>query len=655
MKKSQLLALTGCLALATTSALASSNQEESCNITCSQTDQQIAARAAVFPTLAQIPADVEYFHAAGDLRSLMAKFEKTPLGMQILSDAAFSSKLLPISSIAIGGGAGSAEFLSAIDNLMSIDGNAAYLTELSDNTPAASKQIIDAYKSKVVTALLANLQIPKIPSLYIAIANHPGSEAQLDEFEKVFQKFCNDSTSEGTELAEINGYKGILAKGKLLAELVSKQYADLDEDQMAKLQQLLPLMEKHDLYLLYKRDGLKVNIVLCEDTEKMTFASSPKQSILASPKAAFMDSKLANNLAFCAFIDEKVNSLFSTQKDLKQSATFFTNLLGDFIAAQPENKEIYEKGATSLLKITETIAPLCLELKGDASALIWHDSNLHMEADIGIANFSYKPGKIKMQSAATNPDTIAYYETTGIHMPSVNIDVFELFYSGLDVANAAGHIMGEDWSEQLNEWSAQQKKFEKSALLAIDAYNNTTNGLDSPKGLIITQASAPPVPITATFFSAVQDRQMLAKGWDSLFDSIKSTMVLLDQNPEQILQGYPIVSAQRGDAATHQLQMAMGPSGMPIATVQVSDSFFTLSSDELTGDKIHQAYSSSAGVEFQGETFQLNIAPLYSSMKGSGLADDEDTSNTLKHINSIKMSAEQVGERIKLRASIIMN
>ena len=260
MKKSQLLALTGCLALATTSALASSNQEESCNITCSQTDQQIAARAAVFPTLAQIPADVEYFHAAGDLRSLMAKFEKTPLGMQILSDAAFSSKLLPISSIAIGGGAGSAEFLSAIDNLMSIDGNAAYLTELSDNTPAASKQIIDAYKSKVVTALLANLQIPKIPSLYIAIANHPGSEAQLDEFEKVFQKFCNDSTSEGTELAEINGYKGILAKGKLLAELVSKQYADLDEDQMAKLQQLLPLMEKHDLYLQIGRASCRERV-----------------------------------------------------------------------------------------------------------------------------------------------------------------------------------------------------------------------------------------------------------------------------------------------------------------------------------------------------------------------------------------------------------
>ena len=651
MKKSQLLALSGCLALATASTLVSCKQEESCNITCSQTDQQIAARAAVFPALAQIPADVEYFHAASDLRSLMSKFEKTPMSTELGLSAMGISAQLPISSIAIGGGAGSADFLTAINSLLSIIQNADYLTMLLDNSPAISQQIIDEYQSKVATALLANLQIPKIPSLYIAIENHPGSEAQLDEFEKAIQKHFNDFTSEGIEIAEINGYKGILAKGKLLSELVTKQYADLDDDQMAKLQQLLPLMEKHNLYLLYKRDGLKLNIVLCEDTEKMAFASSPKQSILASSKAAFMDSKLANNLAFCSFVDEKVNLLFHSPKELKNSAVFFANLFGEFIAAQPENKEIYEKAATSLLKITETIVTVLPESKGDASTLIWHDSNLHMEADIGIANYSYKPGKVKLQSAAQSPNTIAYYETTGVNTPSVNLDAFELFYSALDVANAVAHITDNDWSEQLNELSDLQKKFEKEDLLAIEAYKNTTNGLGLPKGLIIAKASMPPVPITATFFSAVQDRKMLAKGWDGLFDAIKSTMVKFNQNPEQMLQAFPITSAQRGDAATHQLQMAMGPAIMPIATVQVSNSFFTLSSDELTGDKIHQTYSSSAGVEFQGEAFQLNIAPLLDL----GLVDDEDISNTLKHIKSIKMSSEQVGERIKVRASLIMN
>ena len=654
MKKSQFLALTGCLALATASTLVSCKQENSSNVTCSQTDEQIAARAAVFPTLAQIPANVEYFLAASDLRCLSAKLEKTPLGMQILSDAGISSQLLPISSIAIGGGAGSAEFLTAMNSLLSISQNADALTLLYGKAPAANQQIIEEYKTKVATAILANLQTNKIPCLYMAIENHPGSEAQLDEFEKVFQKFCNNSST----LAVINGYKGLLVNSQLIAELASKQYADLDDDQMAKLQQLPSLTDRPYLYILYKRDGLKVNIVLGIDLDKISFASSPKQSILASPKAAFMDSKLDNNLAFCAFIDEKVNSLFSSQQELKKRATFFTNLFGEFIAAQPENKEIYEKGATSLLKITETIAPLLPESKGDASALIWHDSNLHIEADIGVGNYSYKPGKMKLQSAAQTPDTIAYYETTGINMPSVDLDAFELFYCGLDVANAAGHIMGEDWSEQLNKLGALQKKFEKEDLLAIEAYKNTTNGLGSPKGLIIAQASTPPAPVTTTFFSAVQDRQMLAKGWNGLFDAIKSTMVKFDHKPEQILQGLPIVSAQRGDAATHQLQMAMGRAvqimglaSMPIATVQVSDSFFTLSRDELTGDKIHQAYSSSAGVEFQGEALHLNIAPLLDL----GLVDNEDISNTLKHIKSIKMSSEKVGERIKLRASLIMN
>ena len=272
-----------------------------------------AQRAAAYPALALIPANVEALFTLNNIGNTARA-----LG-EIVGDAA-PDELLSLQSLAIASGAGTIDSLQALVPWLAksqLEVN-IHLNLWTSSTADPAKSIItrmvNDYVDATNKAALANMSQVKLPPIYAVLTTEAGNEGMLQEWLNLaiqgMQEDINpDDEDEVRTAYEANGFAGISIKLKG-SEFVSPGYdyneetGELTRKELTEEQKAISAeLDKRTVYVLLRREGNALQAVVCEDPSAIVQPTKPEESVLASDKLAGADANLSKNPAALLWCD----------------------------------------------------------------------------------------------------------------------------------------------------------------------------------------------------------------------------------------------------------------------------------------------------------------------------------------------------------------
>ncbi len=616
----------------------------------SATTATAAQRAAVYPGLAYIPAQVEAFVTLNDL---------APLG-ELISDMTGDTAqpwMSALQGLTIAVGPGLADMLkqtepwSITSSLEECDNCKPLVQTLADPASAIMTKLLDAYKDNAKKAALANMPNIKLPAIYAVLNGTPESEAMLSSWLELamgtFENGANESNEDETEYVEINGYRGlkIQLKGKTF---ISSPYEYNEETGEVVQVPLTPEqqaasdeIDKRTIYVLLKQQGCALIGVVCEDTAALALPATAEESVLATDKLAKADANLSNSPIFLGWGDAAI----TTNMNATRVAPYIglTKLAGqafaELAAAGDAQAPTWQAAANGTQVIADTIAKLTIPQPTTPDTMqVWKtEGYVNVEYSSNANGISYKSGSLNLTSLAQKPNTIVYLASTD-YSNANTIDCGQLVDAVVNVAT--GYAAAAQNSEMMSAQLEMAKAFVPDVKNLCAAFGTIGSGLDKNTVLTIDSAGSMPailggrpgnttaIPRIA-FYAPVTDRAKLNEGWQAIVKTASEIATKVGSDPS-IVNMLPIVPKAEGNATTYSVHMPWFTPDM-VPSITVSDTAFAAGTSSTLNEEL--VATATGSLPFAGSVFSIQFQPLATTARGiadalaaEAKADDEPLS-----------------------------
>ncbi len=604
-------------------------------------------RAAVFSSLALLPADLGDFITLADIAGTVTRFA----GSGTVPDMAVEdvpSEILALDSVTFASVKANATSYKAVSCIMA----SLYTMEMTEgiarrwarmaNEAAASvirDSAVQSNANQLNAAVNAMPQVKFHPA-YGVVTCKPGNEGLLQEWyaEAVREIQSEVGDEPGFEAVEINGFVGVkMELGKLIDpdEELPAEYLEYVKDDPDYLigQAAKKEAAKRTLYVMLKQEGTALIGVVCEDPAEIKLAASPAESAVATDMVAEADANLNKGMiALVRYSNPlmRVNGMLSPENvnGVSDAVVNIFSALGEKDAA---NKAAYDKAGAGIKTVVSQLTPWLDQGSQPATMQCWCDEDLHFQFAYDARGMEFTPAPMRHADKLDAPTTIAYSSsspyTGGPAAPSLP----ELMDAALDIAQGfhltlpAEEKAGADQGMQRVKAVMPELKDLAAALATIGEGldGNCAFVLDSAPGALPPLCGAQPgktasVPRMALSFG-VSDRSKLSTGWDGVLAAAGKMVAKFGGDPESVGM-LPIVPAQKGEVTNYSVSLPFFNKGF-IPTLAVSDSSLVAGTSMTLNDELTQ--TATGGTEFAGSVFMFRLAPLAATLGSLADALDE--------------------------------
>ncbi len=599
-------------------------------------------RAAVYPSLAYIPADAEVILTINNISEIAGTFAKA-----IGETDGMPEEFTLFDALTIATGKGTQELLShaaaiyaeqATEEEDYID----FFEEWAETTTPASAIIrkqTEAYLANLKAQSITSIKSIKVPTIYGIITTKSGGEAMLSQwlnnaFGEMTENIENDDPNKTRrEVYDKNGYKGlkITLKGE---DMVDRGYEfDPESGELKKLpltetQQLIrETVDGRVIYAVMKQEGNRLISIITENEADLTLPTDVTQSILASDKLACADANLSKNPYMLSYAAPGINAKASEIQMApivglgKQLVTgIFTEL-----AAQPgENQAVWAAAAKASTLLCNTLSSLILpECPMPDIMQIWAENNtLQIQYDGNTQGATYQPGKLSLTAQPDKPGTILYYESTPWSY-NINADCDSLIDAVVSLTEGFVATLPADAQAEATPQIAMAKQFLPDVKALLGSIKTISSGMGNSTALTIDSAGSMPIILGGTpgnktaipricLYSGVTDRSKLAEGWQQLLTTAANIATKVGSDPS-VINMLPIVPAVKGNATSYTVAMPWFTPDM-VPNVTVSDTAFTAGTSSNYNAEI--AAAATGDTPFAGCVMTVKFAPLATTARG---------------------------------------
>ncbi len=596
-----------------------------------------AQRAAAYPALALIPANVEALFTMNNIGGLARTIG------EMEGDTA-PDELLRLQSIALAASEGTVNSVKALEPWISKstleDTPALSLWEDTAADPAKSiiSRLVKSYKDSVSKAALEGMSSVKLPPLYAVLTTEAGNEGMLQEWLNTAVSAMQediDPTDENEMRApyEANGLAGISFKlrGR---EFVRPDY-DFDYEtgqvtrkELTETQKAISAeLDKRTVYVLLRREGNALQAVVCENPAEIVLPTKPEDSVLGTAKTAAADANLGKSPAALVWAAPGVSAVYNKIQfaPYLDWTGIVENTFRELASTDAARATVWTAAADSTALLVSTATRLCIPAGNSPDFIqIWQDNGcIELEYKTSIQEgMSYKPGKLTLTALADKPGNILYAEST---MPDYGTipGCQQVLDAVLCVVDGYVATLPADAQQQTTAQISMAKGFLPDLKALFSAMGTISDGMGNSMAITIDSAGSLPVTLGGSpgntaaipricFYTGVTDRSKLSEGWEAIVKTAGEVAAKLGQDPA-VVNMLPIVPTTLDKATSYSVAMPWFTPDM-VPNLTVSDTAFTIGTSSNYNAEIAQAATGST--PFAGGVFSIRFAPLATTARG---------------------------------------
>lgn len=610
------------------------------------TTATVEQRAAAYPALSVLPADVEAVLTVNRLAEIC---QSVPVAFGADPEDA-PAELSMLDSFAIASGKGSAELCKHIAAIYAGAGEEGeevqeFFTHWSNKatTPAGAiiGKLSQAYVAATKAAAIDSIKSVKAAPLYGVLTAKPEGAQMLAEWKEIavdgMREGIGEEYDDGMrEVYSNNGYEGI----KITLKGEDLIHPDVDFDYKTGNITRKPLsdiqlaareaLNNRTIYVGLRVEGTKLIAVVTENEADFALPTAAEQSVLATDKVSKADANL-NQVPYLLGYATPGLGVANTEIRLAPFVCL-PGLMKDIfteLAAQPgDHQATWAKAAQGTELLGNTAQALLMPAATMPEIIqIWgNGSTLQLQYDGNTQGASYQPGKLSLTSVADKPGTIFYAESTPTTY-NCSAGCGDIVNAIVSVADGLIATAPAEAQAEITPTVTMAKQFLPEVKELCAAIGNIGEGMGNSMAVTIDSAGSMPMVLGGApgnktaipricFYSGVTDRSKLSAGWDSIVKIAGNVAGKIGQDPA-IVNMLPIVPAQTANLTTYTVAMPWFTPDM-VPCVAVSDTAFTAGTSSAYNAEI--ATAATGDTAFTGCVSTIKFGPLATTARG--IADE---------------------------------
>ncbi len=607
-------------------------------------------RAAVFSSMAVLPADLQDFFTFTDIAGNMTRLAGSGAFPDLEVDD-LPSEMLALDGATFASHSGNAASYKALARVIAAYCTAGQTEALAGSwarqaAEAAAVTIRDTvvqYNKAQVDKAIAAMSEVKIHPIYGVLTCKPGNEGMLQEWCAAAVGNVQSDLEEGDgfePVDDLNGFSGVkvdLSKAIDTDEDLPAEYLERVKDNPEYILGNAAEKEvaKRTIYVLFKQQGNALIAVICEDPSEIKLAANPAESVLATDIVAEADANLGKGMIALGHFSPTLLATSGTfspanVEGLGDAMSGIFTALGSKDAA---NKAAYDKAAAGVKTAVAQLSPILAQATRPVTMQAWCDSDLHFQFSGDAQGVTYTPSPLRNIEKMAAPNTALYCAITpctgGPALPSLP----KLMDAALDISRGV-NLTHANQQTSANATLDQIEAVMPEAKEAIASIGTIIDGLDGNIAFVCDSAVAPvpvlfgsapgktaSVPRLAWSFG-VSDRSKLSQGWDNLVAASGKLIGKLGGNPDSVGM-LPIAPSTEGDVTHYSVIMPFFNKDTFVPTLAVSDSGLVAGTSTTLNTELIQPATTSAN--FAGGVFMLRFEPLAAMLDSLGDALAEET------------------------------
>ena len=594
-------------------------------------------RAAAFPMLKTIPADVDAFCAFTHLGEHLARIQRSGRLEELTgSPVEIPEAFLNLEGFSLALGKGSSASLEAVSPLLTFLSSASQTESVSWLWAKMAKSSLSEIIYSTSRDTLARqgreaeAQMPEVlvHPIYAVVSFRPTETMVKDwgnSLISMLQGFAGQGeegepgSAEGREVesVEINGMSGIRVKG---SALVSQEPSGEPSDALRKN------IAERTFYVLMKVDATSITTVICERPEEIRLAATPKESILASDLMAPTDAHpglISVGYANPEFV--RWNSSFSMDSYV-DTAECFRSVFEKLGEAEPASQEAFRKAAAAITFALGSWEKMSQLTPGKPTFMqCWAEADAIEAESITpmVQGVSYGPTRLRLASMADAPDTIFYAEGGGVQRKEPLPSLMECLNGALDVVHGTLLTLPEEAQDEYSSSWQMAMSFLPECRGLASALQVIGSGLTGSGAVVVDAGGSLPASLGGipgnkiaiprlSFCADVSDRARLQEGWRQILSVAGNIATKLGQDPA-VVGMLPIMPANAGNAVSYSVALPFFTEDM-VPNATVSDTSLALGTSSKLNERV--VNSATGNMDFVGAVFSFNPAPLASTLRG---------------------------------------
>ncbi len=617
----------------------------------------VEQRAAAFPMLKSIPADVDAFYAVTHLGDHLVRIQRSGRLEELVGQPVeLPEAFLNLEGFSLALGRGSAASLEALTPLLTFLSSAPQTESVSGLWAKMAKESLSEIISNTSRDVLARqgkaaeAQVPEVlvHPIYAVVSFRPSETMVQDWGNSLISMLQGMAGQEGegasdgaegceVESVEINGLSGIRIRG---SAMVSHEPSGEASDSLMKN------IEERTFYVLMKVDATSITTVICERPGEISFAATPAESILASDLMTPTDAHpgmISVGYANPEFI--RWNNSFS-MSSYASTAKCLQSVFEKLGEAEPTSQEAFGKAAAAISSALGSWEKMSQTTPGKpAFVQCWAEADaIEMESIIPMSQgMSYGSTRLRLASIADAPDTIFYAEGGGVQRKEPLPSLMDCLNGALDVVHGALLTLPEQSQDEYSSLLQTATLFLPECQGLASALQVMGSGLTGSGALVVDAGGSLPAALGGipgnriaiprlSFCADVSDRSRLEEGWKQILSVAGSVATKLGQDPA-VVGMLPIMPANAGSAVSYSVALPFFTEDM-VPNATVSDTALALGTSSKLNERV--VNSATGNMDFVGAVFSFNPAPLASSLRGiadaytASLPSESDVDGTVE-------------------------
>lgn len=526
-----------------------------------------------FTAAAYLPAELDSFVTV-NAADIMELAEKAGLPVEEIP-----AELAAIESVAMGLPAGWEHLYDAYAQIAEL----VYQAIAAEGIQTAWANMADAAIAPILQQAVTKVGNPALTIVetvnsisqpaYAVLRVKPGQEQLLTDIAAKMEHEISQTeiiSSPGCEAYQANGWSGISINFATAAEHVA-----IPAEYKEGIKQLKPF------YCVYRVEGNALIIALCDDTAKLKVCTGAAESVLNTPKAAFMQNMEPHRALVAGSIAPALlNSMRSIPLTALNAAVAPVRDAFNRIAEEcPQMQAEMKSGAASLQQIVTELSKLLPANNSPFTFTAWHDGDLHLAMESDACGESFTTATV---NTTGKEDAAVYLYGSTLNTPNLpNLDT--TVNCVFDVVNTFAYTLPADEQRDvlMQLGSARMVYAMLPGMLApvkkmVDSLGN---------GWCVTLGSAESEGTTEPYAGLsinVADRAGLATGWKGTINTVTGLIGMVAPEDADLLQNLIAEVEEKPLTATATMY---GHNQCPAAVV-ISDSELVIGSDFRYAGKI---------------------------------------------------------------------
>jgi len=450
--------------------------------------------------------------------------------------------------------------------------------------------------------------------IYLVASPQAGGEVILNQTLTAYTSMLLAAAQEqeGVEIVTIDGLNGLKISGAMMAEGL--------ETENAAVKSIKEELSKRTFYLLAGMKNGNAAIVLCENPKEIKWAPAPEQSLLPTIAAESWNGGTpgegANPWALFLTLSPQMSQALS--RDGSAITVDLIKQVGDLFQAFAEKESsqaaVFRAAATGLNTLADEIftKPTATPFTKPTTVAAWGASgHAHITLKSDALGSTYKTGKLRLESLATSPQNIFYFETPGAN-PVYKPDCGKLLSAAADVVKGVHASLNPEKQGELNQKVQKYADILPELNKAGQGLCTMLEGLGSSCAIVVNsaeQVTGPNSKVLQPAFSLladVTDRAKFEQG-SAAVGAAASNVLNRFKTHEGMIRQISFESKTTGSAFICNIAAPLLPPGVcPNMTLDGNHVAFG-TSIELNDNVIRSA---TGNTDFAGCVFSFNFTEL---------------------------------------------